>query len=141
MKPEKCMELAIEIAMKGIGNGNSPFGSAIVKNGKIIAVAHNTVLTKNDSTNHAEMNAIVQAAKKGHVVDGGTAYVTNMPCTTCAKALIAAGVKRVVVFSDYHSTLATDFFAKAKVQIDKIAMPSKEIAYDLEKYTSARKTA
>jgi len=90
-------------------------------------------------TNHAEMNAIVQAAKKGHIVDGGTAYVTNMPCTTCAKALIAAGVKRVVVFSDYHSTLATDFFAKAKVQIDKIAMPSKEIVYDLEKYTSAKK--
>lgn len=90
-------------------------------------------------TNHAEMNAVVQAAKKGHVVDGGTAYVTNMPCTTCAKALIAAGVKRVVIFSDYHSTLATDFFAKAKVQIDKIAMPSKEIVYDLEKYSSARK--
>jgi dCMP deaminase len=86
------------------------------------------------------MNAIVQAAKKGHIVDGGTAYVTNMPCTTCAKALIAAGVKRVVIFSDYHTTLATDFFAKAKVQIDKIAMPSKEIFYDLEKYTSARKT-
>ena len=90
-------------------------------------------------TNHAEMNAIVQAAKKGHIIDGGTAYVTNMPCTTCAKALIAAGVKRVVVFSDYHSTLATEFFAKAKVQIDKVAMPSKEIVYDLEKYTSARK--
>ena len=90
-------------------------------------------------TNHAEMNAIVQAARKGHMIDGGTAYVTNMPCTTCAKALIAAGVKRVVIFSDYHSTLATDFFAKAKVQIDKIAMPSKEIVYDLEKYTSAKK--
>ena len=92
-------------------------------------------------TNHAEMNAIVQAAKKGHIVDGGTAYVTNMPCTTCAKALIAAGVRRVVIFSDYHSTLATDFFAKAKVVIDKVAMPSKEIVYDLEKYTSARKAA
>lgn len=90
-------------------------------------------------TNHAEMNAIVQAARKGHIIDGGTAYVTNMPCTTCAKALIAAGIKRVVIFSDYHSTLATDFFAKAKVQIDKIAMPSKEIVYDLEKYTSAKK--
>ena len=91
-------------------------------------------------TNHAEMNAIVQAARKGHIIDGGTAYVTNMPCTTCAKALIAAGVKRVVIFSDYHTTLATDFFVKGKVQIDKIAMPSKEISYDLEKYTSARKT-
>jgi dCMP deaminase len=62
-----------------------------------------------------------------------------MPCTTCAKALIAAGVKRVVVFSDFHDTLATDFFAKGKVRIDKIPMPSKDINYDLENYTSARK--
>ena len=90
-------------------------------------------------TNHAEMNAIVQAAKKGHQIEGGTAYVTNMPCTTCAKAMIAAGIKRVVVFSDYHDTLATDFFSKAKVRIDKIPMPAKDINYDLDSYTSARK--
>ncbi|MBF0569952.1 MAG: cytidine/deoxycytidylate deaminase family protein [Candidatus Omnitrophica bacterium] len=90
-------------------------------------------------TNHAEMNAIVQAAKKGHQLDGSTAYVTNMPCTTCAKALIAAGIKRVVVFSDYHDTLATDFFAKAKVRIDKVPMPAKDINYDLDGYSSARK--
>ncbi|MBF0479505.1 MAG: cytidine/deoxycytidylate deaminase family protein [Candidatus Omnitrophica bacterium] len=90
-------------------------------------------------TNHAEMNALMQAAKHGNAVEGSTAYVTNMPCTTCAKAVIAAGIKRVVVFSDYHSTLATDFFAKAKVQIDKVPMPSKDIVYDLEKYTSAKK--
>lgn len=89
-------------------------------------------------TNHAEMNALTQAAKWGNGVDGGTAYVTNMPCTTCAKALIASGIKRVVVFSDYHDTLATQFFAKAKVKIDKIAMPSKDIVYDIKSYTSAK---
>jgi dCMP deaminase len=88
-------------------------------------------------TNHAEINALAQAAKKGHAVDGSTAYVTNMPCTTCAKALIAGGIKRVVVFSDYHDTSAIDFFAKAKVKIDRILMPSKEINYDLDSYTSA----
>lgn len=130
-------------------------GCILVKDREVIATGYNGSIPGDDHcedvgclvvdnhcvrTNHAEMNAIVQAAKKGHIVDGGTAYVTNMPCTTCAKALIAAGVKRVVIFSDYHTTLATDFFAKAKVQIDKIAMPSKEIFYDLEKYTSARKT-
>lgn len=129
-------------------------GCVLVKDREVIATGYNGSIPGDDHcedvgclvvdnhcvrTNHAEMNAIVQAARKGHMIDGGTAYVTNMPCTTCAKALIAAGVKRVVIFSDYHSTLATDFFAKAKVQIDKIAMPSKEIVYDLEKYTSAKK--
>jgi dCMP deaminase len=62
-----------------------------------------------------------------------------MPCTTCAKALIAAGIKRVVIFSDYHKTLAVEFFGKAKVEIARIPMPSKEIHYDLESYTSAKK--
>ena len=91
-------------------------------------------------TVHAEMNALIQAAKRGHTIEGATAYVTNMPCTTCAKALITAGIQRVVVFSEYHDTLATDFFAKAGVTIDKIAMPSKEIAYNLKDYSSARQT-
>ncbi|VAW12129.1 hypothetical protein MNBD_BACTEROID05-610, partial [hydrothermal vent metagenome] len=54
------------------------------------------------------------------------------------KSLIAAGVTRVVVFSDYHDTLATEFFQKAKVKIDKHSMPSTEINYDLENYSSAK---
>jgi dCMP deaminase len=71
---------------------------------------------------------------------GTTAYVTNMPCTTCAKALIAAGIKRVVIFSDYHDTLATSFFSDAEVDIVKVNMPDKEIKYDLDSFSSAVKT-
>ena len=84
------------------------------------------------------MNALIQAARRGHAVEGATAYITNMPCTTCSKALITAGIKRVVVFSDYHDTLALQFFTKADVKIDRIAIPSKEIQYDLKNYSSAR---
>ena len=86
----------------------------------------------------AGMKRVVQAAKRGHSIDGATAYVTNMPCTSCAKALITAGIKRVVVFSDYHDTLATQFFAKAGVRIDKHTVPSTEITYNLKDYSSAR---
>ncbi len=89
-------------------------------------------------TVHAEMNALIQAARRGHAVEGATAYVTNMPCTTCAKALITAGVKRVVVFSDYHDTMAEKFFAKGSVAIERIAMPDTQIVYELKKYSSAR---
>jgi len=90
-------------------------------------------------TVHAEMNALNQAAKRGHHVDGATAYITNMSCTTCAKSLITAGIKRVVVFSDFHDTLAIEFFGKAGVKIDKHAMPSTDIVYNLKDYSSARK--
>jgi dCMP deaminase len=91
-------------------------------------------------TNHAEMNALVQAAVHGVSVYGATAYITNMSCTTCAKALIAAGVKRVVVFTDFHDTLATDFYTKSGVEIVKYDMPDRVIKYNLESYSSARKT-
>jgi dCMP deaminase len=63
-----------------------------------------------------------------------------MSCTTCSKALIAAGIKRVVVFSDFHDTLAVKFFNDANVEIVKVDMPNKMINYDLESYSSAKKT-
>lgn len=91
-------------------------------------------------TNHAEINALTQAVTHGVNIKGSTAYITNMSCTTCAKALIAAGIKRVVVFSDYHDTLATKFYSDSKVDIVKLNMPDKEIHYDLKGYSSARKT-
>jgi dCMP deaminase len=88
-------------------------------------------------TVHAEMNAILQCSIHGVNTLGATAYITNMPCTNCAKALIGAGIKEIIIFSEYHDTLAVDFFAKAKVKIKRIAIPSKNISYDLEDYSSA----
>jgi len=88
-------------------------------------------------TNHAEMNAIAQAARHGVPIEGATAYVTNMPCTTCAKALLAAGIGRVVVFSDYHGSLAEKFLEESGVPLDRMSMPDTAISYDLDGYTSA----
>jgi dCMP deaminase len=85
------------------------------------------------------MNAIAQAARHGVSIDGATAYVTNMPCTTCAKALLAAGIKRVVIFSDYHGSLAEKFLEESGVPLDRLPMPGREIAYDLDDYPSASK--
>ena len=128
-------------------------GCILVRNKNVIATGYNGSIPGDDHcenvgcliidnhcvrTVHAEMNALIQAAKRGHAVDGSTIYVTNMPCTTCAKALITAGVKRVVIFSEFHDTLATEFFAKGGVRIDKHTIPSKEIDYDIKDYTSAK---
>lgn len=128
-------------------------GCVLVRNKNVVATGYNGSIPGDDHcedvgclvvdnhcvrTNHAEMNALCQAAKLGNSVEGATAYVTNMPCTSCAKAVILAGIKRVVVFSDYHDTLATEFFAKAGVKIDKIEMPEREIVYDIKSYSSAK---
>jgi len=148
-------EYFLKLAMLASERATCPrmhFGCVVVKKKDVVATGYNGSIPGDvhceDSeclmvdnhcvrTVHAEMNALIQAAKRGHSIEGATAYVTNMPCTTCAKALITAGIKRVVVFSEYHDTLATDFFAKAGVVIDKHAMPSTEIAYDLKDYSSA----
>jgi len=128
-------------------------GCVLVKEKDVVATGYNGSIPGDDHcddigclvvdnhclrTVHAEMNALVQAAKRGHSIEGSTAYVTNMPCTNCAKALITAGIQRVVVFSDYHDMLAAEFFAKANVKIDKHKMPATEILYDLKDYSSAR---
>ena len=89
-------------------------------------------------TNHAEINAICQAARLGLALAGATAYVTNMPCTACAKALVAAGIERVVVFSDYHDTMAEYFFKESSIRLEHISQPDTVIHYCLKDFPSAR---
>lgn len=115
-------------------NGSIP-GDAHCEDDGCIIVDNHCVRTI-----HAEMNAILQCSTHGVSTAGATAYVTNMPCTNCAKALIGAQVKEIVIFSDYHDTLAEDFFLKANVGIRRLEIPSTVINYDLSRYSSARKT-
>ena len=89
-------------------------------------------------TNHAEINAICQASRHGVSLDGATAYVTNMCCNNCCKALIAAGIRRVVVFTDYHSSFAEQFFHDSGVELVRMPMPERIIHYDVDSYTSAK---
>jgi len=99
MKTEKrFMGRAIMKALEGMKNGNSPFGSCVVKDGKVIAAAHNTVLTKKDATNHAEMNAIREACRKlrRHELRGCTIYSTTEPCPMCFSAIHWAKIREIV---------------------------------------------
>ena len=95
---EKFMEKAIRKAKQGIKKGNSPFGACIVKNGKVISVAHNTVLEKHDPTNHAEINAIRSASRKlkTHDLSGCAIYSTTEPCPMCFSAIHWAGIQAIV---------------------------------------------
>ncbi len=72
-------------------------------------------------TNHAEENAILQAAKFGISLDGATIYCKMTPCFTCAKSIINSGIKRVVAEKLYHVNSETaDVFRQAGVQLDVI---------------------
>ena len=113
-------------------NGSLPGGAHCEEVGCLI-VNHHCI-----RTNHAEINALCQATRHGVTLTGATAYVTNMPCTACAKALIAAGILRVVVFTEYHDTLAETFFTESGVELVRLPMPETQVHYYVEEYSSAR---
>ncbi|HZK87932.1 MAG TPA: cytidine/deoxycytidylate deaminase family protein [Anaerovoracaceae bacterium] len=66
---------------------------------------------------HAEQNAIIQAATLGQSVEGGVIYVTNQPCVICAKMIINAGIKRIVVREGYPDQLSIDILGEAGLRI------------------------
>lgn len=66
---------------------------------------------------HAEQNAILQAAKHGTRIDGATLYSTHHPCSLCAKMLINAGVRRIVIREDYPDELGKEMLATAGIPI------------------------
>ena len=71
---------------------------------------------------HAEMNAIIWAAREGISIDGATIYVTLEPCSDCSKNLIASGIKRIVYDKSYEHTnsdIVTKFIQDNNVSIEK----------------------
>ena len=69
-------------------------------------------------TVHAELNAILQAAKFGISLEGATIYSKMEPCATCAMAIINSGIKRVVCEMQYHASKDTrEIFRQADVEL------------------------
>jgi tRNA(adenine34) deaminase len=101
---QKWMKIAIQEAKKAVNEGEVPVGAILVKNGMIIAKAHNRPITKNDATAHAEILAIRKAGKKekNYRLVGTTLYVTLEPCLMCLGALINARIERIVFGAKKH---------------------------------------
>jgi len=95
---EKFMKTALKEAVKAFDKGDVPIGSVIVKDGKIIAKAHNSIEKDKSSLMHAEMKAIKKAQKKigDWRLNGCTVYSTVEPCVMCISACILSRIDRVV---------------------------------------------
>ena len=69
-------------------------------------------------TIHAETNAIIQAALHGVSTKGSTCYVTHLPCINCTKALINAGIARIVYSVAYRTDEnALNFLKSADIEV------------------------
>ena len=103
---EKFMKEALKEAKKAYEKLEVPVGAVIVKDGKIIARAHNLKETKFDTTKHAEILAIQKASRKlnsWRLLDCEM-YVTLEPCSMCAGALINSRVKKVYIGASDEKT-------------------------------------
>jgi dCMP deaminase len=69
---------------------------------------------------HAEQNVILQAAKHGVSVRESTIYITNAPCSICAKMIINAGITEVIIADNYPDEMAKKFLKEARVKLSKI---------------------
>ena len=92
------MREAIIEAEKAAAIGEVPIGAVIVRNGEIIARAHNERETGKDATRHAEIIAIEKAcaALHGWRLIGCDLYVTLEPCPMCAGAIVNSRIVRVI---------------------------------------------
>ena len=116
----QCLDLAYSYADMMSGCRKVKVGSALVKDGVVIGLGANKTIPDlcgspmgclrvakygNDSKAHrdpadcraihSEMDAICMAAKVGCSTEGASIYVTRYPCESCARAIVAAGIKKV----------------------------------------------
>jgi dCMP deaminase len=98
----------------------SKVGAILVKDGNIISMSYNGTPSGMDNccerddvtlpyVIHAEMGAILKAAKTGNSVDGSTLYLTLSPCLDCSKLILQSGIKRVVYLTKYRNSEGIDF--------------------------------
>jgi dCMP deaminase len=78
---------------------------------------------------HAEQNVIIQAALHGISLEGCTIYCTHTPCVLCAKMMVNAKVKRVVIFTKYADDSFKELFREAGITLDVLEKPSSIISF------------
>ena len=98
LRDKEFMKIALAEAEKACGMGEIPVGAVIVKDGEVIARAHNLCEAQNDPTAHAELLAIRMATDRLGTwrLSSCTLYVTLEPCPMCTGAAINARVNRIV---------------------------------------------
>jgi len=91
------MSAALDQARAGAALGEVPVGCVIVRNGEVIARAHNRTLADHDPTAHCELLAIRAAADSlaSERLTDCDLYVTLEPCTMCAAAISFARIRRL----------------------------------------------
>jgi tRNA(adenine34) deaminase len=95
---ERFMRMALREAARGGGEGEVPVGAVLVREGRVLARAHNRPIHLLDPSAHAEVLALRRAARKlrNYRLEGCDLYVTIEPCAMCAGAIVHARLRSLV---------------------------------------------
>lgn len=131
-KLEAVFRLTFADARRGVRLGHGgPFGAAVIdKKGRVLSVAHNTVLRDSDPSCHAEVNAIRAAAKKlgrPHL-EGCVVVASSEPCPMC-------------LTTSYWANVAGIVYAVPKEVAARVGFDDSFIYEELERPPSARRIA
>lgn len=118
---KQWMKTALDEARKAFKKIEVPIGCVAVKDGKIIARAHNLRETNDDPLAHAEILCLKKTAKKlgGWHLNDVTLYVTLEPCLMCAGAIIHARIRNVVFGATSPISGVSRILKKNKVKVIK----------------------
>ncbi len=105
------MRQAIELSRDSVASGGGPFGALVVRDGTVIATGQNRVVTKNDPTAHAEIEAIRAACRalRTHNLTGCVVYSSCEPCPMCLAAIYWAHLDALWYGASRHNASQAGF--------------------------------
>lgn len=122
MNEQELMEAAIAQARKSLSEGGIPIGSALARNGDLLAVGHNKRVQESDPVTHAEIDCLRRAGRLGSF-HNTVLYSTLMPCYLCSGAVVQFGIRKVVVGESRTFPGAPEFMRQHGVEVIDLDVP------------------
>ena len=116
------MAAAIAQARKSLSEGGIPIGSALARDGKLLAAGHNQRVQESDPVTHAEIDCLRRAGRIGSFRDT-VLYSTLMPCYLCSGAVVQFGIRKVIVGESRTFPGAPEFMRSHGVEVIDLDLP------------------
>ena len=119
---DEFMQEAIRQARKSLSEGGIPIGSALVKNGELVASGHNKRVQENNPILHGEMDCLNNAGRVGSFRNT-VIYSTLMPCYMCAGTIVQFKIPKVIVGESRTFAGARAFMEEHGVDVIDLDLP------------------
>ncbi|GAB3333566.1 nucleoside deaminase [Larkinella ripae] len=119
---DEFMQEAIRQARKSLSEGGIPIGSALVKDGQLVASGHNKRVQENNPILHGEMDCLNNAGRVGSFRNT-VIYSTLMPCYMCAGTIVQFKIPKVIVAESRTFAGAREFMEQHGVEVIDLDLP------------------